>query len=240
MAHHLLNAVALIWHPPALWVIAKSAMVAGLILAVIVGGTYSIFEFGMNFGFEILGWRFDPIGWLLRGLAVSASLLVAAILLQPLLALGVSLFLDEIARVAENRYYPGLPPATTIGFLNAMGSGIRLALWITLANLFLIPVYLFLAPVAAAVSWAVNGYLFGREYFELVATRRLQPSELAPVWRQVRFRAWIAGILAVTSMALPGANLVVPVFGVALLTLIFHDAVKNDFDPVVRRSAGYP
>ena len=44
------------------------------------------------------------------------------------------------------------------------------------------------------VYLALNGYLLGREYFELVAARRLPLGELAQLRRRLRGRLWLAGV----------------------------------------------
>ena len=89
-------------------------------------------------------------------------------------------------------------------------------------NLAAIILYLLAGPAAPLVFWAVNGYLFGREYFELVALRRLEPSAMRDLRRRHRFQIWLAGSLMAVPLSIPVLNILVPVIGVATYTHMFH------------------
>jgi uncharacterized protein involved in cysteine biosynthesis len=82
--------------------------------------------------------------------------------------------------------------------------------------------YLISGPFAPLVFWAVNGYLFGREYFELVALRRLEPAEMRQLRGQYSLRIWLAGSLMAVPLSIPLLNLIVPLVGVATYTHMFH------------------
>jgi CysZ protein len=64
--------------------------------------------------------------------------------------------------------------------------------------------------------------LLGREYFTLVAQRRLPGPEVAALRRRNRLAIWAAGVLMAVPLTLPLANLVVPVLGAATFTHLFH------------------
>ena len=70
--------------------------------------------------------------------------------------------------------------------------------------------------------WSLNGYLLGREYFTLVAQRRIGRGEAKALWRANRARIWGAGILMAAPLSIPLINLLIPVFGVATFTHLFH------------------
>ena len=67
------------------------------------------------------------------------------------------------------------------------------------ANLVALAIYLLVPPLAPFVFWLVNGFLLGREYFRLVAMRRLGPEAAAALRRRHFGRIWLAG----TAMAVP-------------------------------------
>jgi len=90
---------------------------------------------------------------------------------------------------------------------------------VNLGALFLYP---FVGPFTPVLFWAVNGFLLGREYFTLVALRRLPPVEAAALRRRNRLRLWAAGTLMAAPLSIPVVNLVVPVLGVATFTHLFH------------------
>jgi uncharacterized protein involved in cysteine biosynthesis len=83
-------------------------------------------------------------------------------------------------------------------------------------------------PATPLVFWGVNGFLLGREYFTLVAQRRLSPEDAKAMRRRNRWRIWLAGTLMAAPLSLPLVNLVIPVLGVATFTHLFHQlAVKG-------------
>ena len=82
--------------------------------------------------------------------------------------------------------------------------------------------YIFAGPFIPVVFWAVNGWLLGREYFTLVATRRIGRERAKALRAQNSGRIWLAGILMAAPLSVPLVNLVIPVLGVATFTHLFH------------------
>jgi uncharacterized protein involved in cysteine biosynthesis len=72
------------------------------------------------------------------------------------------------------------------------------------------------------IFWLVNGYLLGREYFQLVAARRLGRKGATVLRRRHRGRIWMIGTAMAVPLSLPLVNLVVPIIGVAVFTHQFH------------------
>ena len=105
-------------------------------------------------------------------------------------------------------------------------------LWITLPSA--------LTPLATAESppfnlilyYGVNGYLFGREYFEIVAFRRLTPAETKRLRRRYGMRLFLAGILLTVMMTIPLVNLFAPIVAAAFMVHIFEGLRR----PTARRS----
>ena len=74
-------------------------------------------------------------------------------------------------------------------------------------------------PLLNLPVWlALNGYLVGREYAELVASRRLAPAMAARLRRDNRLVFWLAGAVIAFLLAVPILNLVAPVVGAAFMT----------------------
>jgi uncharacterized protein involved in cysteine biosynthesis len=69
---------------------------------------------------------------------------------------------------------------------------------------------------------ALNGYLLGREYFELVAGRRLPWSKVVGLRRRVRGRLWLAGVAIALLLTVPVFNLVAPVVAIAFMVHLFE------------------
>ena len=77
---------------------------------------------------------------------------------------------------------------------------------------------LFFVPVVnVAAFFLANGYLLGREYFELAAGRFRPMPEAAAMRAAHRGTILIAGFLLAGMVAIPIVNLFTPLFGVALM-----------------------
>lgn len=161
-----------------------------------------------------------------------ASLLVmlglSVFLMVPVAAGFSGLFLEDVADAVEDRHYAHLPPATPL----TLGQGLRqsvnflgLVIAVNAVALFLYPLA---GPAVPLLFWVVNGYLLGREYFTLVALRRLPPDKVRALRRQNGLRLWIAGTLMAAPLSVPVLSLVIPVLGVATFTHLFHRIVAAE------------
>jgi CysZ protein len=67
------------------------------------------------------------------------------------------------------------------------------------------------------VFWAVNGYLLGREYFELVAMRHHGRQEARDMRKQNGGRVFLSGCIVAVLFTAPVLNLAALVIGVAAM-----------------------
>ena len=77
-------------------------------------------------------------------------------------------------------------------------------------------------PFLPFVFWIVNGVLLGREYFHMVAIRHVGRKEAKALRRNHGLKISIAGTLLAMPLTLPLVNLVIPIFGAAMFTHLFH------------------
>lgn len=192
-----------------------------LLAAVTVGAVWLIGFLPASFDLWLIGEVDTPFA-AAKGLAIGAMLFLSAFLMFPVAALFVGLFLDRIVAAVEARHYPGLGPARQMGLREALGAGLKFMLVVLAVNLVGLILYLVAGPFAPFVFWAVNGYLFGREYFELVALRRQQVPEMRSLRRHNGLQIWLSGALMAVPLSIPVVNLVVPLIGVATYTHMFH------------------
>lgn len=201
-------------------------LTVALLAAVTVGAVFLTGFLPTSFDLPLIGEVSTPFA-AARGLAIGAMLLLSAFLMFPVAALFVGLYLDQIAQAVEARHYPDLPPARPM----PMGEAMRSALWfmcvVIAVNLVGLIFYLLTGPLAPLIFWTVNGYLFGREYFELVALRRLHPPDMRSLRRRNGFQIWLSGALMAVPLSVPVVNLVVPVIGVATYTHMYHRLSGN-------------
>jgi CysZ protein len=165
----------------------------------------------------------------LKFLAPLLFLFGGVVLGPPVAALFASLFLDQVAARIEARDYPALP-ARPASFAVTMRAGLKLAALVLGVNLVLLPFDLGLPGLGELLSVAANGWLLGREYFELAALRHLPPAKVADLRLRYRKRILGAGFLIALPSMIPLLNLIAPLFGVALMVHLFkriqHEATS--------------
>lgn len=143
-------------------------------------------------------------------------------LMVPVASAFTGLFLEDVADAVEDRHYPQLPPGTPLGLAEGLRQSVNFLGVVIVVNLGALFLYPFAGPAIPLVFWAVNGFLLGREYFSLVALRRLPPNEVKAMRRRNRLTLWIAGTLMAAPLSVPILNLLVPVLGVATFTHLYH------------------
>ncbi|MBL8751374.1 MAG: EI24 domain-containing protein [Planctomycetes bacterium] len=166
-------------------------------------------------GWETTGTIVDWLG----GLAT----IVAAWFLFPLVTSAfVGLFLESAARAVEARHYPGLGPAPGLPLLTGIGASVRFLAVVLGANALLLVLAVFF-PIAYPVAYLlVNGFLVGREYFELVALRRLRPDAVRALRLEHQGEVIAAGVVFAIAFAVPFLNLVMPIVATATMVHLFE------------------
>ncbi len=134
---------------------------------------------------------------------------------------GVALFLEDVACAVEARHMPGLAPARAQSAGEMAWATTRFLLVVVAVNLAILP-FLFVPPVFPFVFYPANGYLLGREYFELVAARRVGDEEARALAKRNRWSLWTAGTVAAGLLTVPVANLLAPVVATAAMVHLFH------------------
>lgn len=162
------------------------------------------------------------LGAPLAGLGLAAVVLASAFLMFPVAAVFIGIFLDEIVEAVEARHYPHLPPVRPLSIMETLADALGFFALMLVANLVGLVFYLFSGPLAPFVFWLVNGFLLGREYFQMIALRRLTPEQAKALRRRNLIPIWTAGVLMAIPLSVPVLNLVIPILGVATFTHLFH------------------
>lgn len=150
-----------------------------------------------------------------------ATLAISWFLFPVVISAFIGLVLERIAEAVERRYYPALPPARDISTGEAISGSLRF-LAITLALNLVVLLFLVVPPVFPFVFYAVNGYLLSREYFEVVAARRLPAPAVRTLRRTHMRRLFAAGLVVALLLTVPFVNLLAPIIGTAAMVHIFQ------------------
>lgn len=198
----------------------------GLTLALLIGMT-ALFVGAINWltpdsttlpFFGEIRWVGEFFSWA----AVGIMLIASVFLMVPVASAFTGLFLDDVAAAVEDRHFPRLPPAPRIGMFEALRDSINFFGVLVAVNAVALVLYFFIGPLAPLLFWAVNGYLLGREYFQMAAMRRLGRSGATALRRRHGGQIWLAGILMAIPLTVPLVNLLIPVLGAATFTHLFH------------------
>ena len=165
-----------------------------------------------------IAWIDDAASWAV----VPLMLVLSVFLMVPVASAFTGIFLDDVTDAVEARHYPELGPAPRVPFGTALRDSAGFLGVIVAANLVALVPYLLLAPLAPVIFLALNGYLLGREYFQLVAMRRLGRAGAKAARRRHAGKIWLAGAVMALPLTVPVANLLVPVIGAAAFTHLFH------------------
>lgn len=195
---------------------AQRRALLGSILATLC--IFVALHFAVSWGIETVRPESHP--WLLWPLEILGNFAVLALtwLLFPAVATAIlSLFLEGVLERLEAQHYPGLPPSRGMPLSAVLASGGRL-LGLTIGlNLLALPIYLLMPAINPLLFYCVNGYLLGREYFDLVALRRLDGVAATALWRERRGRWLLAGVAIAALLSVPIVNLAAPLVAAAFM-----------------------
>ena len=152
-----------------------------------------------------------------------------AYLLPAVSALVAGAFLDDAALAVEASDFPADPPGRPISLGLSIAYGLRFALLALGVNL--IALLLIFVPVVNVVAFfGANAYLLSREYFEMAAGRFRPIAEARRLRRENRATVLAGGAVMAGLMLIPVANLLTPLFGIALMVHL-HKRIARRLPP---------
>ncbi|WP_371344844.1 sulfate transporter family protein [Ancylobacter sp. IITR112] len=204
MLRDAITAFAQTFSPDYRRVLLRSVGLAiGLLIALGVGAHYALTYF------VALDLRWAEIT--IDILAAFGIFIGAIFLVPPVTSLIAGLFLDDVAAQVERNDFPlepegqALPIARSL-WLTVKFFGVMLAVNLVALLLLLVP------GVNLVVFYVANGYLLGREYFQLAAMRYRSEDEVALLRRHHAGAIFLGGLVIAAVVSVPILNLVTPVF----------------------------
>jgi CysZ protein len=177
-------------------------------------------------GVEYALTHLPPLGsiWVNRFLEVTTPIiLILAIFFlgAPVAAIFGSLYLDRIAAKVDAHFFPNDPKAPGTPLVAGLRETLRLIALTLLVNVVLLPMDVGVPGLAEFATVLANGWLLGREYFELAALRHLSRGESDAMRARYSTRIYAAGLLIAILTAIPIVDLIAPFFGSALMAHLF-------------------
>jgi CysZ protein len=182
-----------------------------LLILLIIAAEWSFAHF-----VTLPNWAEKTIEWL-GGFALMVG---SVFLVPPVTSLIAGLYLDDIAGQVERTYYPADPPGHELGTATAIGMSLRFFFVILAVNL--LALFLLLIPGVNLIAFYVgNGYLLGREYFEMVAMRHMTPDAARSLRKANRVTVLLCGFVIAGLASVPILNLTTPLFATAFMVHIY-------------------
>lgn len=221
------KALAQFLSDPKLWLIL---LASAAVSAICFTGLFAGVWWGVREGVAWIAGHWPKyVGWMkwTEGtLGFITAVVVSFLLFPTIFGLVASFFQEAVADAVEAKYYPQLPKADGAPLAASVWAAVRFFVIMIVVNLIALPFYLLLLWLAGSglvLMLLVNGLLAGREYYEVVALRRLTPKEMDASRRRNRPAYFLTGVGIAALALVPFVNLLVPVFGIAVMVHVFHD-----------------
>ena len=152
-------------------------------------------------------------------------MVLSIFLMVPVASAFTGIFLDDVADAVEAKHYAHLPPAPNVGLGDNLRESLSFLGVIVVANT--LALVLYFTPLAPFIFYGLNGFLLGREYYRMIAVRRMGRQEASASFKRNLLAIWAAGAMMAVPLTIPILNLVIPILGAATFTHIFHRLEKT-------------
>ena len=167
-------------------------------------------------------WIETTIQWL-GGLALVAA---SIFLIPPVTSLVAGLYLDDIADKVERKNFPSDPPGRELPVAKSIWLALKFFVVVLLVNL--LALLLLLIPGVNLIAFYVgNGYLLGREYFELAAMRHVSAAEAKRLRKANKTTVLTCGLIIAVLASVPFLNLVTPLFATGFMVRMYKRTVAK-------------
>ena len=172
--------------------------------------------------------------WTIQILGGLGLLVGSVFLVGPITGLIASLHLDDIAREIERSDYPNDPEGHALGTVEGLKVALKFGLLVIGVNILVL--FLLLVPGVNIVAFFIaNGYLLGREYFELAALRYLPLADAQALRQDNRLRVFMSGLIIAGMISVPLLNLLTPLFATAFMVHTVKSVLPYARRPSIQR-----
>ncbi|NVJ98943.1 MAG: EI24 domain-containing protein [Alphaproteobacteria bacterium] len=161
------------------------------------------------------------------------SALGSYVLFPGLVTMVMGFLTDKIADAVEEEFYPNHKGLRKVPVSDVIFGALKLTALMIILNLIAFIPYMILlfgtfGMGAFALFVAVNGFLLGREYFEMVAIRHMSARDVSRMRRLYGGKVFTGGAMIAAMFAVPFLNILAPIIGAAMMTHVFHFLAHED------------
>ncbi|WP_343563474.1 EI24 domain-containing protein [Kiloniella sp. b19] len=203
-------------------VFVKSLLLSLVTFVILWVGTGFVFSDNSGFIESFMpSWLADWMpDWIYALTGVALVVFVSFILFPAVMIAVMAFFLEDIASAVERKHYPVRTAGREQPVAEVLISALQF-LGLTLAvNLLALPFYImaiFIPGLSLVLYYLINGYLFGREYFEMIALRRMGHGEMKMNHSKLSGPAFRTGMLGAFLFTIPLVNLLTPLWMTAVM-----------------------
>lgn len=154
------------------------------------------------------------------------TMFLSLIFFPAIMVTVMAFFLDDIVIAVERQHYPNRARGRKQPFLGMLMNTVAFLGTTILFNALLLPFY-FIPVINLIVYYLLNGYLFGREYFELVALRRMSLPQMRFFRKQRHSDLIGVGVCCAFLLTIPLVNLFVPIWMTAVMLHRYEEWVAK-------------
>lgn len=202
---------------PYMWRIVVASFIGSLL---VLSGLTGVFWWLLAH-YNLFGaWVFEVLGGLL-------AVFLAYLLFPTVAGILTSFGLDRVMEIVEAEHYPDRPAPRRQPLWEVVWEALKLTVIIVVFNILAMFLYipLWFLGFGMAMYYLLNGYLLGREFFEMVALRRLTPPEVKALRHRQRRRIFLAGLIIAVGFTVPILNFFMPILAACFMVHVFEGAV---------------
>lgn len=203
-----------------------SVVLIGIVLTLIL---FAVLQAGAFWAIRLLAPDTITLPWIgpvtINGALSLGSLILFPImsifLMAPVTAGFAGLFAERVSEAVEQIHYPGTP-GLPVDFMDGLLESLAVIaamIGVTLVTLLLAP---FVGPFASVLFYLGNGWLLGREFFQMAARRHLRAPQASALRQRLTRQATSLGVLIALLATVPVLNVLVPVLAAAGFTHLYH------------------
>lgn len=147
--------------------------------------------------------------------------LMGIFLMGPVAAAFAGLFAEQVSDRVEAIHYPD-NRGQGLDFMDGLLESLAIAGAVLAVGLISLIATPFLGPFAPLLFYGANGWLLGREFFQMVARRHLPAPEASALRRANATQITLTGVAIAILLTVPVLNIAVPVLAAAVFTHLFQ------------------
>jgi CysZ protein len=157
-------------------------------------------------------------------------------LMAPVAAGFAGLFAETVAEKVEAIHYPDRRGAS-LDFFDGLLESVAVVVAVLAVAVICLILTPFLGPLAPLLFFGANGWLLGREFFQMAARRHLAEGPAKEMRRAHAGRITATGVLVAVGLVIPLVNIAIPLLAAAAFTHLFQ-MVSGSAGPAARYRRG--